>query len=78
MGDARYRRVKSSLVEALHRCPVQTKLEEINDLDSILQYPISAVPAILVEDKIIFEQGEAPTSAELETMLLEALAADVE
>lgn len=49
-------------------------MEEINDLDSILRYPIAAVPAIMVEDKVIFESGEIPTAAQLETLLREAFA----
>lgn len=74
MGDARYRSIRSNLVEALQHCPIVTQMEEINDLDSILRYPIAAVPAIMVEDKVIFESGEIPTAAQLETLLREAFA----
>lgn len=73
MGDARYRRIKSNLTEALQHTPVATRMEEIMDLESILGYSVSSVPAIIVEDKILFEYGDIPTTQQLELMLKNAL-----
>lgn len=73
MGDARYRRIKSNLTEALQHTHVATRMEEIMDLESILGYSVSSVPAIIVEDKILFEYGDIPTTQQLELMLKNAL-----
>lgn len=78
MGDARYRRIKSNLTEALQHSFVATRLEEVMDLESILGYKVSSVPAILVEDKILFEYGDIPSAEQLEAMLLTALVNEVE
>ncbi len=73
MGDARYRRIKSNLTEALQHTPVATCMEEIMDLESILGYSVSSVPAIIVDDKILFEYGDIPSTQQLEMMLKSAL-----
>lgn len=72
MGDARYRRIKSNLSEALQHTPIAARMEEIMDLESILGYSVSSVPAIIVENKILFECGDIPTAEQLEIMLKEA------
>jgi len=71
MGDARYRSIKSNLTEALQHSLIPAHIEEIMDLDSILQYHIAAVPAIIVDAKVIFEHGDIPSTEQLEKMLME-------
>lgn len=72
MGDARYRRIKSNLTEALQHTPIAARMEEVMDLESILGYRVSSVPAIIVEDKILFEYGDIPSAEQLESMLKDA------
>lgn len=76
MGDARYRRVKSNLTEALQHVTVLARLEEIMDLDTILRFQVSSVPAIIMEDKVVFEQGDIPSVEELDALLKEAMQED--
>ncbi len=72
MGDARYRRIKENLLQAMHLAGIAAPLEEIGDLETILQYDVSSVPAILVDDVVIFEHGDIPSVEQLERMISEA------
>jgi hypothetical protein len=73
MGDARYRRVKSNLAEALQHVSVLAQFEEIMELDAILRFHVSSVPAIIVEDKVVFERGDIPSVEELDALLKAAM-----
>ncbi len=72
MGDARYRRIKSNLSEALRLLAMPAQIEEIRDLEIILSFNVSSVPALLIEDKVVFEYGDIPSPEQLELMIKEA------
>jgi hypothetical protein len=74
MGDARYRRIRQILIEVLQQAFAGIALEEIMDLDKILDYPIAAVPAIMMDEKVIFDQGELPDKRELEQLIRDRIA----
>jgi hypothetical protein len=74
MGDARYRRIRQLLREVLLQSFEGVKLEEIMDLDRILRYPVAAVPAIMINDRIIFDHGEIPDKNSMEALLRDAIA----
>jgi len=74
MGDARYRRIRQILIEVLQQAFAGIALEEIMDLDKILDYPIAAVPAIMMDEKVIFDQGELPDKRELEQLIRDSIA----
>lgn len=73
MGDARYRRIRQLLREVLMQSFEGVKLEEIMDLDRILRYPVAAVPAIMINDRVIFDRGEIPDKKSMEELLREAI-----
>lgn len=74
MGDARYRRIRQLLREVLMQSFEGVKLEEIMDLDRILRYPVAAVPAIMINDRVIFDHGEIPDKKSMEDLLRDAIA----
>ena len=72
MGDARYRRIKSNLLEAIRHLGWIESVDEINNLHVILAYKVSSVPAILMDENVVFECGDIPSTEQLEAMLLHA------
>ncbi len=72
MGDARYRCIKSNLLEAIKHLGWAEAVDEISNLNTILHYKVNSVPAILVDEHVVFECGEVPSVEQLETLLLQA------
>lgn len=72
MGDARYRRIKSNLLEAMRHLGWTETVDEISNLNTILYYKVNSVPAILIDEHVVFECGEVPSVEQLETLLLQA------
>ncbi len=55
LGCKRSNVVKENLRQALRVYPTKLELVEISEVDEILQYNISGVPAILVNDQVLFQ-----------------------
>ncbi|MEM9887871.1 MAG: universal stress protein [Bacteroidota bacterium] len=65
MKSSRYRLLREDLLTAIGTIPQDIQLEEINDIDDILNYSLNAIPAILIDDAIILDNGDQPTKSEL-------------
>lgn len=72
IGSAKDRALKANLLAALEALDLEVALLEISDVNEILSYGISGIPALLLDDKIIF-QKIVPSVEELCTVLKELL-----
>lgn len=72
IGSAKDRALKANLLAALDVLEVDVELLEVSNVNEILSYGISGIPALLLDDKIIF-QKIVPSVEELCTVLNELL-----
>lgn len=72
IGSAKDRALKANLLAALEALDLDVALLEITNVNEILSYGISGIPALLLDDKIIF-QKIVPSVEELCTVLNELL-----
>lgn len=59
VGDNNYNAIKTNLSELLsHNLSTRSiVLEEVNDIDTIMEFNLGAIPALAVNGKIVFEQN---------------------
>lgn len=72
IGSAKDRALKANLLAALDVLEADVELLEVSNVNEILSYGISGIPALLLDDKIIF-QKIVPSVEELCTVLNELL-----
>lgn len=72
IGSAKDRALKANLLAALDVLELEVEFLEITNVNEILSYGISGIPALLLDDKIIF-QKIVPSVEELCTVLSELL-----
>lgn len=72
IGSAKDRALKANLLAALEVLELDVELLEVSNVNEILSYGISGIPALLLDDKIIF-QKIVPSVEELCTVLSELL-----
>jgi len=65
MPNSKYRLLKQELQEAIGEIPFPIVLNEVNEVDKILAYSVASIPAVIVNDNIIFENGHIPHKEEL-------------
>ncbi len=70
-GDNRYDEMRNNLLEALEEMPYDIHLEEVNEVDQIINYELSAIPALVINDVILIEQNNHIPSREEITGALE-------
>ncbi len=63
--NSRYQQIKSNLDIALQRMRRFEEVEEVNDIDAMLNYQLNAIPAVLIDDVVIFDSGNMPSVEEL-------------
>lgn len=68
IGCKKSRALKANLQAALDMLSVSVSIEEIVAVEDIIQYPISATPALLIGDKVVTE-GYVPPVRELQNIL---------
>ena len=59
VGDNNYNDLRKALSDLLsnHSSSRKLKLEEINDIDTIMEFNLSSIPALAINGKILFEQN---------------------
>jgi len=72
-GCARCEELEKTVREivALHQLDIQ--VEEVRDMKKIMQYSIMATPALVINEKVVIS-GRVPGRAELESLIMTALA----
>lgn len=56
IGSAKNRAFKANLQEALRQLNWEVPIEEVSDLDRLLRYDISGIPALVVDGKVVFQR----------------------
>lgn len=56
IGSAKNRAFKANLEEALRQLGWDIPIEEISDIDRLLKYDISGIPALVVDGKVVFQR----------------------
>ncbi len=61
IGNSRYLQVKSNLEAALRRLNIDLPVEEVTEVDAILKYGLDTIPAVLVNEEVVFDDGAVPS-----------------
>lgn len=72
IGNGRYLQIKSNLKAALNQMGKEQLLEEVRAVETILEYKLDAIPAVLVNDKVIFDDGVIPSVEEFKYLIKRA------
>jgi len=72
IGSAKDRALKANLMSVLEAADLDVDVREVSDISQILNYGVSGIPALLLDEKVIF-QKIVPSVEELNTALTELL-----
>lgn len=72
IGSALTRKLKANLQEAMAELSLDLPVEEVTEIDKLLQYDISGIPALAVNGKVLFQQ-EVPGVSEIRQLLINFL-----
>lgn len=56
IGSAKDRALKANLLAALNQLQLEIPVEEVSDLDLLLSYGIAGIPALIIDDKVVFQK----------------------
>lgn len=56
IGSARHRAFQARLEEALRELKLDVPIEEVSEISDLLRYDISGIPALVVNDKVVFQK----------------------
>lgn len=68
VGSSRTKALKENLLQALEQLHVKVILEEVEDVEQLMQYDISGIPALVMNEQVII-QKEVPTVEALKEIL---------
>ncbi len=73
-GDKNYESWRTTTRQVLKDLNLQNKLEEVNKVDAIVDFQVSAVPALMINDTILLEQNNhIPDTHEIKNSILNYL-----
>lgn len=73
-GDEKYESWRRNTKQVLAELKLESRLEEVNQVDAILGFSISAVPALIINKTILLEQNKhIPNVAEIKDVILNYL-----
>ncbi|MFT5168599.1 MAG: nucleotide-binding universal stress UspA family protein [Saprospiraceae bacterium] len=73
-GDEKYESWRRNTKQVLAELKLESRLEEVNQVDAILGFSISAVPALIINNTILLEQNlHIPGVAEIKDVILNYL-----
>lgn len=64
IGSSKDKELKNNLLDAIARLGLELEIVEVRELEDLLRYDISSIPAIVINDEVICEKV-IPSSAEL-------------
>lgn len=68
VGSSKHRAFRTNLDEALRALSLQVPVTEIEDIDELLRYGIAAIPALLYNGNVLFQE-EVPSVEDLKNVL---------
>ena len=69
LGDSQHRKLSNNLRLALESIGLRAEVQQVNEVDDILRYKVSSIPAILLDGQVLFENGHMPSIDELREVL---------
>ena len=74
-GCAKCHSLEKTVKEAVAALKLDIKVEEIKDMKEIMKYPILMTPGLVINGKVVMS-GKAPSRAEVERLIINALDAE--
>lgn len=68
IGSLKYRALKHNLLKTIEILKIQPTIEQIQDVETFMQYEIQAIPALMINDKVEITGREA-TIQELKELM---------
>jgi nucleotide-binding universal stress UspA family protein len=56
IGAAKDRALKANLMSAFDRLQINLPIEEVTDLDLLMAYGITGIPALIIDEKVVFQK----------------------
>ena len=74
-GCAKCQSLEKTVKEVVDALKLDITVEEVKDMKKIMQYPILMTPGLVINEKVVLS-GKLPTKAEVERLIMNALAND--
>lgn len=72
-GCAKCVSLEKTVKEVVDALKLDITVEEVKDMKQIMQYPILMTPGLVINGKVVLS-GKAPSKAEVERLIMNALA----
>jgi small redox-active disulfide protein 2 len=72
-GCAKCQSLEKTVKEVVSALRLDVNVEEVKDMKKIMQYPILMTPGLVINEKVVLS-GKVPTKAEVEKLIMNALA----
>lgn len=72
-GCAKCQSLEKTVKEVVAALKLDISVEEVKDMKKIMQYPILMTPGLVINEKVVLS-GKVPTKAEVEKLIMNALA----
>jgi small redox-active disulfide protein 2 len=73
-GCAKCRDLEKTVKEVVNTLQLDARVEEVKDMKQIMQYRIMATPALVIDEKVV-SSGKTLAKADVERLIINALAA---
>ena len=74
-GCARCQNLEKTVKEVVAALKLDISVEEVKDMKKIMQYSILTTPGLVINEKVVLS-GKVPTRAEVEQLIMNALASE--
>jgi small redox-active disulfide protein 2 len=74
-GCARCQNLEKTVKEVVAALKLDISVEDVKDMKKIMQYPILSTPGLVINEKLVLS-GKVPTRAEVEQLIMNALAVE--
>jgi small redox-active disulfide protein 2 len=74
-GCAKCQNLEKTVKEVVSALKLDISVEEVKDMKKIMQYPILSTPGLVINEKLVLS-GKVPTRAEVEQLIMNALAVE--
>ena len=69
LGNSQHRQLSHNLLAALDSVGLHAEIEQVTEVDDILRFRVSAIPAIIFNGHVFYENGHTPSIEELRKLL---------
>lgn len=74
-GCARCQMLEKTVKDVVSTLKIDAKVEEIKDMQKIMKYNILMTPGLVINEKVVLS-GKVPSKAEVEQLIINAMAAE--